>query len=209
MSDPFWADDISILYDMDRLREFYPSPDMTDVEKLNCIVRFSLFLGILLYLYHSKPIYFYIPIVIMTSTYLFREIRNRKELKLEDFKNKNKVKEEKCSKPTSNNPFMNPNFVTDNFETKEKPCNPLETEVQKDIDIKFNENLFKDVSDVYGRINSDRQFYTVPVSQIPNKQKEFGEWLYGGKTCKGDNVGCLKYKDLRQQKPILQKDLVA
>ena len=51
MFDLFWKDDISILYNVDRLTEFFPSSDMNFDEKPNALVRLCTYAGILLYLY--------------------------------------------------------------------------------------------------------------------------------------------------------------
>ena len=32
---------------------------------------------------------------------------------------------------------------------------------------------------IYDKNNSQRQFYSVPVDTVPNKQSEFAQWLYG------------------------------
>ena len=45
--------------------------------------------------------------------------------------------------------------------------------LQVEIDEKFNHDLFRDVSSVYGKRNSQRQFYTVPSTTIPNNQTSF------------------------------------
>ena len=37
-SDPFWFDDMSILFSKDRLVEFFPTEDMSLGEKLNSII---------------------------------------------------------------------------------------------------------------------------------------------------------------------------
>ena len=69
--DPFWAEDFSIIYRIDRIKEYFPSDDMSLEEKLNSISRFSLYLGILLYLYNNKSYYFYIPIFTFGGCYYF------------------------------------------------------------------------------------------------------------------------------------------
>ena len=35
------------------------------------------------------------------------------------------------------------------------------------------------LSDVFGKRNSQRQFYTMPNTEVPNSQDEFAKWLYG------------------------------
>ena len=47
-SDKFWADDLSVLYNKDRLVEFFPTSKMTMVEKLNSITRLGIYLGVIL-----------------------------------------------------------------------------------------------------------------------------------------------------------------
>ena len=45
-----------------------------------------------------------------------------------------------------------------------------------------------------------RQFYTLPVSTIPNNLINFSEWLYKkDHNCKYDNIDCLETSDLRYQ----------
>jgi hypothetical protein len=61
-------------------------------------------------------------------------------------------------------------------------------EIKNEIEDKFSFNLYQDVNDVFGKSNSQRQFYTTPVTTIPNKQDDFAKWLYGkNETCKENN----------------------
>ena len=55
-----------------------------------------------------------------------------------------------------------------------------------------NDSLFRDVNDLFGKNNSQRQFYTVPGNSIPNDQDTFAKWLYATpKTCKeGNGLQC-------------------
>ena len=65
--------------------------------------------------------------------------------------------------------------------------------VQRRVEDLFNEDLYRDVNDIFGKNNSQRQFYTVPGSQVPNDQGSFAQWLYGTPpTCKeGNRAACL------------------
>lgn len=100
-------------------------------------------------------------------------------------------------RPTKDNPFMNI-LLTDyknnpNRESlNKKPNNNLN--IKKLIDKKFSKNLYKDFSDVFEKQNSQRQYYTTPITTIPNKQKQFANWLYDiGPTCKeGNGEKCIK-----------------
>ena len=66
--------------------------------------------------------------------------------------------------------------------------------IREDINHSFNYNLYKDVSDVFDRNNSQRQFVTNPATTIPNDQGKFANWLYGvPKTCKEGNYSNCAY----------------
>ena len=43
----------------------------------------------------------------------------------------------------------------------------------------FKEGVVPDSFDLYDRKINQRQFYTIPVTQVINNQKEFAEDLYG------------------------------
>lgn len=103
-----------------------------------------------------------------------------------------------CRKPTSDNPFMNP--LQNDFDKYDAPeaCNVDDDEIKQSMVDKFDERLYKDVSDLYERTNSQRQFYTVPNVNPPD-QTAFAKWLYGNTvdTCKNNQAKCLKYEDIR------------
>lgn len=102
-----------------------------------------------------------------------------------------------CRKPTVDNPFMNPLQTDFNVENPPVACNVDDDEVSQKISTAFNDNLFRDVSDVFGRENSQRQFYTVPQMNPPDTHS-FAMWLYGNQNiCKNDQSKCMKYTDLR------------
>lgn len=103
----------------------------------------------------------------------------------------------RCRKPTKDNPFMNPTIDDFNKENTPIACNSDDKDINNDIDIKFNEDLYRDVDDVFDRKNSQRQFFTI-AHNIPNDQEAFARWCYKfPKTCKEDQERCLRYEDLR------------
>jgi hypothetical protein len=94
-------------------------------------------------------------------------------------------------KPTVENPFMNINLITDNKTKKEAPPSWNDENNQQDIEKKFDYNLYRDVGDLYGKSNSQRQYYTMPSTTIPNNQTSFAKWCYGvGPTCKEKSIYC-------------------
>ena len=94
--------------------------------------------------------------------------------------------------PTENYPFMNP-LRTDYIDNPNRKAysskyRPQNEKIKKMIDDTFNINLYKDLSDVFEKENSQRQYYTLPSTTIPNEQRQFANWLYNTpETCKEGN----------------------
>jgi hypothetical protein len=204
MNDPFWYDNIDILYKSEKLIEFFPIAEQTIEEKLNAIMRLSIYITILLYIsneYNVKYLFIAITMGLLTI-YIYKnqpEIQNIE--KLED----GNETERKCTAPTLDNPFMNVTMKdylnTDdngNIVDRLEACDINDPEIKKMADDAFNHNLYRDVGDLWGKNNSQRQFFTMPWTTIPNKQDEFARWLYlSPATCKEDQGACLRYEDIR------------
>ena len=236
VSDPIWYKDISILWNEKRLTEFFPQKDHTLEEKLNSIVRLSIYCTIVLYFYSNNKKYIYLTFGSLLLTYFVYSNKEKKLEKLETFqpviggsvfdnKSQDKIQkpqmqytkdDKQCTPPTIDNPFMNAtmkDFLNINEKTKmivDRPpaCDINDPETKKRMDQTFNNNLFKDVNDVFGKMNSQRQFYTMPSTTIPNAQTEFAKWLYlNPKTCKEDQDYCNPYEDLRAKRPVVYDSL--
>jgi len=109
----------------------------------------------------------------------------------------NFYKNKTCRKPTVENPFTNIVFA-DYLDAGNiaEPCNVDNKDVQKSINQLYNSNIYRNIEDVFERENSQRVFYTVPVTTVPNKQTEFAEWLYKtGPTCKENSANCTYYEE--------------
>ena len=60
--------------------------------------------------------------------------------------------------------------------------------LKKQVRNNFNNNLYRDVNDIFGKNNSQRQFMLNPIQTIPNNQNDFARWCYGRPpTCKEGN----------------------
>jgi hypothetical protein len=109
----------------------------------------------------------------------------------------NEYKRNTCRKPTEDNPFMN--SPIGDFENYDPPeaCNVDDDEIKDKMVNMFNKDLFRDVGDLFERQNSQRMYYTIPYTTVPD-QTGFANWLYGNhKTCRNDQKECLRYEDLR------------
>ena len=197
-SDKFWSENPSILFQKNRLIEFFPMSEMTLVEKLNAITRLGIYLGVILYFATGNYLYLFITIIIGAFTlFIFKTQMGNMELYFNSYnsqtnKNNKRVLEEKpCTKPTTNNPFMNFNIITDKRD-KEPACKSWDSKkIQKQVENKFGYNLYRDVSDLYNKSNSQRQYYTMPSTTMPNDQTAFAKWCYNtGPTCKEKTLYC-------------------
>lgn len=103
----------------------------------------------------------------------------------------------KCRRPTYDNPYMNSTINDFNTDNSPIACNSDDEDIKKDIEIKFNEDMYRDIDDVYDKFNSQRQFFTV-ANNIPNDMEAFARWCYKfPPTCKTNQERCLRYEDLR------------
>ena len=119
------------------------------------------------------------------------------EYSLKDF---NEYKKNTCRIPTPDNPFMNPTINDYNIEEPPEACNVDDENIKDKINKSFNKDLFRDVSDLFERENSQRQFYTLPQLNPPD-QTAFANWLYKtDNICKVDQHKCLRYEDLRYKR---------
>ena len=204
ISDPFWMNDYTILFRQDRLHQFFPTYEMTFVEKLNAITRLALYLGIALYIVSQNYNWLYISILVpIFSIFLFKTQQENLETyfnqydSIENTINENELMQKPSVAPTVNNPFMNANLITD--DRTRAPATPSwnNDELKKDIEEKFNYNLYRDAGDLYGKNNSQREFYTVPSTTIPNDQTTFAKWLYStpSATCKENTTKCAPWYD--------------
>ncbi len=229
--DKFWAEDFSILFRKDRILEFFVTEDQSTTEKLNSIARFGVYASVILALYHSDLKYLNLCIITFSVTYFVFKNADIKEplenigscKKKVTFSEKEDIKEfEKDdgerTHPTLNNPFGN-NSVFDIIENPERPpmieygsYSDESLKVKKDIESKFNYNLYKDLGDLYGKTNSQRQFYTTPSrGTIPHDSDgKFKNWLYGKMPSCKDNIydcGRTLYETPQMKRPILPNSL--
>jgi hypothetical protein len=220
LNDPFWLDDYKILFYKERLTDFFPTKSMTIVEKLNAIFRMSIYLSIILYLLTNNYLYLYIMIIIGAFTcFIFYTQKDNVDIYFNSIENstdniieKYTFEEKKNDiTPTVENPFMNINLITDDKTKEAAPPSWNNDKVQEKIEDKFNYNLYRDVGDLYGKSNSQREFYTAPSTTIPNNQTSFAKWCYSvGPTCKERSIYCTPEMNqvpyIDTQNPYTQND---
>lgn len=96
------------------------------------------------------------------------------------------------TKPTARNPFMNVLLDEITYNPNRPVADPiLHPMNQVVLDDYFRVQWNSDPTDVFGKTQGQRQFYTMPSSSIPNDQGSYQNWLYliPGKTCKEGGKG--------------------
>lgn len=195
MSEKIWyaEDDILKFFYKDRIFRIIPLETMTLEEKINAIVRFFIYLGVLMAIVTLDARYLFMGIVATVLSYPIYEYDNKEKVVAETFLKENDidiVDDKVCTRSTVENPFMNPSIVDIQYKPdRPEACNlSANKDVKKLVDDNFSQRVFKDSKDIWGKDYASREFYTMPSTTIPNKQTEFAEWLYGsGATCKEGN----------------------
>jgi len=177
-----------------------PLINMSFKEKIIAIVYLIIFLSIVFTLIFKQLVYILIGIVLIIFlfyVYLFDE-KNKIETN-ETLSNRNLaiIDNKICVKPSIDNPFMNPTIVDYNNNNNDiKACPYNERDIENNVNAYFKQNIYKDINDIYERNFSERQFYTVPATTIPNDRKSYENWLfYRDKSCK-ENNGFQCYKNI-------------
>ena len=204
----FWYDNIYSLFE--NLDSFFPTYDMDLIQKLNAIMRFAIYVGIILTLLTNNYLYLYIPVGIGIFTIFIQKGNTQK---LEQFFSNSPTPiayspdiDAPCTLPTPDNPFMNFNNITDD---RERPpaCKTYNNKtLQNNVDNNFEHNLYRDVSDLYNKNNSQREFYTMPSTSAVSDQTSFAKWLYNtGPTCKEDATKCAPEWSPTMPQQVLEK----
>jgi len=181
--DPFWANDLTILFREDRILEFFITKDLLFEEKLNAIVRFGIYTVIVLSLYQSDPKFLLLAAIPLGLTYFIYHNFSKEDYAPgipKEYKEKFDSETE-ILVPTKNNPFMNPSIMdtvqknAPNYSKKTPEAAEIRGEIEKNFDI----NLYQDVNDVFETQNSRRQFYTVPSNNDDIKDFLYGDMRSG------------------------------
>ena len=202
----FWLNDPNILLNKNHITEIWPNSDFDLARKLNAITRTIILLTILGY-FITKSFKIIVSAVIgITVIIIIYKTKKAKKITKEHFNNLNNdlsdsindIMEQEFTTPTQKNPAMNVLMSEYKYNPQRKPAAPAyEEEITQEINKKVKKTdakLFKNLGDNLTFEHSMRNFYAMPNTTIPNKQKEFAEFCYGNMpSCKeGDALQCTK-----------------
>ena len=193
-----WYNNPTVLFD--NMTQILPLDNLSPNQKINSLIRLAIYYTIIVLLFNksfNRKTLVSISIIIILSSFL---------IKSDEGFNQNLLvastvilpDEPNCQKPTPNNPFMN--FTLGDFienPNREKACSYVNN---KDL-VKQNFNKTIDIpivdsNNIWTNDLSDRNFYTMPNTEIVNEQENFAKWILGdsGK-CKTLGEDCLKVVD--------------
>ena len=211
METPFWLDEPSILFKSEYIYQLWPSSNMTSNEKLNAVTRIVVLLTVVGYLLKMTTKIVLTGIITLGIIILMHRIKKKECKGKEGFTDPRlyNIMSNNYTLPTEKNPAMNVLLT----ERKDNPNrNAAAPSYNKEIEGKINdktqkfivdnfndttdidERLFKDLGDSFNFDQSMRTWYATANTQIPNAQKAFAEWCYGGMvSCKqGNEFACTR-----------------
>ena len=150
-------------------------------EALNAVVRFSVYLGALLFLSSMNPMYIFIIPLVMAMTIVLNVLFPQARKVVESFGNGLVVSGyvgDLETRPSDENPFMNPH-LTDILDNPMLP--PAADVTRKDIRDEVNaafaktSNIYMDTTDVFQLIQAQRNFHTVVTDDHAGLLKFMGK----------------------------------
>lgn len=189
-----WYKEPYELFKISNVRDFYPNEENTLEEKLNNVTRLIIILTIIgIVIMREKSLKLVITSLMMGVViviYYNHEKNNILHMNTqniqENFTNPEYYKQtkDKFTIPKKNNPYMNVLLtdIKDNPQRK-KAAVLYNSEVKKESEdaVKSNldKKLFRSIDDDINFDIAQRQFYSMPNTQIPNNQHEFATFCYG------------------------------
>jgi len=180
-AEPFWFSEPSVLLSQDTWYKFVPTANMPVSESLNAVVRFSVYLGALLFLSSMNPMYLFIIPLVMAMTIVLNALFPQARKVVESFGNGLVVSGyagDLETRPSDENPFMNPH-LTDILDNPMQP--PAADVTRKDIRDEVNaafaktSNIYMDTTDVFQLIQAQRNFHTVVTDDHAGLLKFLGK----------------------------------
>ena len=189
-SDKPWYLDPSVLWREGRWVEFFPGRSMSDAERLNAVVRFSLLASAVISLYHKSPQPALVGLgIVAVLTYLFAAERPRAAEAFAAGERPSSVQAGRagaCTTSTPDNPWKN--ILPGDKLPRAPACVADEQEVLTNFEI----GLPRELGDVYGPRGFPQQYGTLPSSTGIPDTASFKDFLFGEMktTCKQNPAQC-------------------
>jgi hypothetical protein len=177
-----WIDNPAELFTKETWTKFVPTSSMDVPTAMNAIVRFTVYISVILFLAKKETYYLLaIPLVLMLTVVAVKLFPHPRTL--ESFKDKVTSVMNNYTYPSAKNPFMNP-LLTEILDNPDRaqaaPVTSKEVKKQIEASFKQTSDLYMDTSDKFDLAQSMRTFHTVQSGLIPNDQDGFLQFLAKG-----------------------------
>jgi hypothetical protein len=177
-----WYQNPKIL--LTNLDQFFPNTYLSKTDKVNAIARFAIYYTMLILLFRQDAKWMAISVLLLIVSYFLGSTNKLKSKNNDMF-----------TAPTKENPFMN-YTLGDLFDNPERNPGYGYYDIKDEIRKEYRGQLTSDPMDVWGKYINDRNFYTMPNTQIVNDQTGFAMSCFGDSgMCKSLGKDCLKYRD--------------
>ena len=193
MCETVWFNQPKILFQSDKILQFWPTSNQSSAERVNSSTRFILYSMTLLYLLRRDIRFLIFGLMIISVLYILYKGGMVKEGHARPTESDGL--NFGCQLPTEQNPMSN--YLLGDSPTKPPACfyptvKPL---VNKYLDrtIPYDCGRSRCSLPVYQQNAAARQFISSPVTTSVNDQTEFAEWCYGKKNrpmCRDDPTQC-------------------
>lgn len=172
LTEPVFFRDPSILFRDGRAFDLAPFTGESYASQINSSARFISCVITLVLAYAIDP--FLMALVVCAAIFFYAKHQARSPRPIED----SVTIAPQCQAPTSENPLGN--FLTNEYEDRPNRPPACDPSTSKDaIDVQFYQNLYRDADDIYASRNSQRQFFTMPVTEVCNDQRAFADFCFG------------------------------
>lgn len=190
---PIWYKNPLVL--LSDINQVIPLKTMSLVEQSNSLARLAILSALFIWIAKFDKTWFAIPLILLVISAFI----NIPQDAIEPLTLDSNITGA-CQKPTISNPFMN-YTIGDLIDGSDRPpaCN-IE-KVREETKQAFRHGQGFDSADIWGQSFSDRNFVTMPNTDIVNDQTGFALALLGNSgQCKMTGSGCLKIIDPAYQR---------
>ena len=181
-----WYQNPSIL--LENVDQFLPIKKLNRIQKINSLARFSIYLAGLIIISGKDSKWLSVSIIVILISLFLGASENFTT-------NDRDLDSTVCQPPTKENPFMN-FTVGDLIDNPDRLPACKYDKISTEMRNQFRSNIISDSSDIWGKYISDRNYYTMPNTEIVNDQTGFALWCFGKSgECKTTGKNCLKIND--------------
>lgn len=202
--EPHWSEDVTVLWEDNKWREFLPHKDMSEEEQSNATMRFGIYFGLIVAIYKQNWRWFLLfALAFSLLTVVFYHNNSKPAALKKPMKHAAVVESEeryilvngkpkrmvtkasfrKKRLPTVNNPMMNAElYHLGSGKLAPSAANPKDPRIKAAVDLAFDDGFFTDPENIYGNRQGRLHFHTVPGGSIGDQNGEFRYFMFGDRT---------------------------